>query len=157
MFSGMRKPIVSFVFRKKNCKVYIYANISCFDYAWLVPLWWYLDGLWIFCKTWNLKWPPWNHRSYILSNKSYCFLSGTTIILPAFDIIIMYTMLREALLYIFPSKLHTGTSLHYTCVVSLHITPQYNQLHDRLETQTQTQTQIHLFYQIKIKTFTYFD
>ena len=28
MFSGMRKPILSFVFRKKYCKVYIYANIS---------------------------------------------------------------------------------------------------------------------------------
>ena len=65
MFPGMRKPIISFVFRKKYCKVYIYANISkkrpdiavklrltlfwlivffCFDYAWLVPLRWYLDG-----------------------------------------------------------------------------------------------------------------
>ena len=28
MFSGMRKPILSFVFRKKYCKVYIYANMS---------------------------------------------------------------------------------------------------------------------------------
>ena len=28
MFSDMRKPILSFVFRKKHCKVYIYANIS---------------------------------------------------------------------------------------------------------------------------------
>ena len=28
MFSDMRKPILSFVFRKKYCKVYIYANIS---------------------------------------------------------------------------------------------------------------------------------
>ena len=52
MFSGIRKPILSFVFRKKYCKVYIYANMSknnrislrltlflpivffCFDYAW---------------------------------------------------------------------------------------------------------------------------
>ena len=28
MFSGMRTQILSFVFRKKCCKVYIYANIS---------------------------------------------------------------------------------------------------------------------------------
>ena len=28
MFSGTRKPIVSFVFRKKYFKVYIHANIS---------------------------------------------------------------------------------------------------------------------------------
>ena len=28
MFSGMRKQILSFVFRKKYCKIYIYANIS---------------------------------------------------------------------------------------------------------------------------------
>ena len=47
IFSGIRKPILSFVFRKKYCKVYILAvNIVfadrfffCFDYAWLVPLW----------------------------------------------------------------------------------------------------------------------
>ena len=58
MFSGMRKQILLFVFRKKYGKVHIYANISknnrilqwktnivlansgvfCFDYAWLVPL-----------------------------------------------------------------------------------------------------------------------
>ena len=28
MFSVMRKPILSFVFRKKYCKVYIHANMS---------------------------------------------------------------------------------------------------------------------------------
>ena len=28
MFSGMRKPIFSLVFRKKYCKVYIYANMN---------------------------------------------------------------------------------------------------------------------------------
>ena len=28
MFSGMRKPILSFVFREKYCKVYIYANMN---------------------------------------------------------------------------------------------------------------------------------
>ena len=28
MFSGMRKPILSLVFRKKYCKVYIYANMN---------------------------------------------------------------------------------------------------------------------------------
>ena len=28
MFSGMRKPILSFVFRKKYCPVYSYANMS---------------------------------------------------------------------------------------------------------------------------------
>ena len=28
MFSGMRQQILSFVFRKKYCKIYIYANIS---------------------------------------------------------------------------------------------------------------------------------
>ena len=28
MFSGMRKPIISFAFRKKYCQVYIYANMS---------------------------------------------------------------------------------------------------------------------------------
>ena len=28
MFLGMRKQILSLVFRKKYCKVYIYANIS---------------------------------------------------------------------------------------------------------------------------------
>ena len=28
MFSCMRKPILSFVIRKKYCKVYIYANMS---------------------------------------------------------------------------------------------------------------------------------
>ena len=28
MSSGMRKPFFSFVFRKKYCKVYIYANIK---------------------------------------------------------------------------------------------------------------------------------
>ena len=28
IFSGMIKPILSFVFRKKYCKVYIYANMS---------------------------------------------------------------------------------------------------------------------------------
>ena len=67
MFSSMRKQILSFVFTKKYCKVYMYANISknnrisqwncdgyrsgtatniffwlivvfCLDYAWLIPL-----------------------------------------------------------------------------------------------------------------------
>ena len=28
MFAGMRKPIISFIFEKKSCKVYIYENIS---------------------------------------------------------------------------------------------------------------------------------
>ena len=28
LLSGMRKPILAFVFRKKYCKVSIYANIS---------------------------------------------------------------------------------------------------------------------------------
>ena len=28
MFSGMRKPILLLVFRKKYCKVYIYANMN---------------------------------------------------------------------------------------------------------------------------------
>ena len=28
MFSAMIKPILSFLFRKKYCKVYIYANLS---------------------------------------------------------------------------------------------------------------------------------
>ena len=28
MFSGMRKLILSFVFRKKYCKIHIYANMS---------------------------------------------------------------------------------------------------------------------------------
>ena len=36
-------------------------------------------------------------------------------------------------MYIFPSKLHTGTSIHYTCVVALRITHDHNQLHDRFE------------------------
>ena len=66
------------------------------------------------------------------------FLSGTTIkqILPSFNIIIIpYLKFYDKLYYIiiFPSKLHTGTSIHYTCVVSLHITHKHNQLHDRLE------------------------
>ena len=79
-----------------------------------------LSSLWMFCKTWNLKWLWWNHRSYIFHN----ILSGTTVkqILPSFDIIILPKMLQKALLYILPSKLHTGTYIHYMRVVSLHIT-----------------------------------
>ena len=45
----------------------------------------------------------------------------------------MPNMLQSALLYIFPTKLRTGTSIHYTCVVRLRITYKHNQLHDRLE------------------------
>ena len=46
----------------------------------------------------------------------------------------MPKMLRFALLYIFPSKIHTGTSIHYACVVGLRVTHKHNlQLLDRLE------------------------
>ena len=75
MFSGIRKPILSFDFRNKYCKVYIHANMNNV----LIMLGWFpygdiwadvgLSSLWMFCKTWNSKWLPSNHRSYILSNK----------------------------------------------------------------------------------------
>ena len=59
-------------------------------------------------------------------HQTIIFLSGTTIkqILPSFDVV-MPKMTRKAMLSKFPSKLHTGTSIYYTCVVSLHITHEY--------------------------------
>ena len=70
MFSSMKKPILSFVFRKKYCKVYIYANMiktaanivfADSFFSVLIMLGWFpygdlwanveLSSLWMFCKT----------------------------------------------------------------------------------------------------------